>query len=84
MKNINTQLEEYQFWRNTNKYTTFRYDIINAFIKKYNYSQWWNNILVHYFICTTAASESFWFGFEGESHSKNIAHGLPQRFIAFK
>jgi hypothetical protein len=37
MKNINTQLEEYQFWRNTNKYTTFRYDIINAFIKKYNY-----------------------------------------------
>ena len=37
MKDIKTQLEEYQVWRNTNKYTTFRYDIINAFIKKYNY-----------------------------------------------
>ena len=34
MKNINTQLEEYQFWRNTNKYTTFRYDIINVVYKK--------------------------------------------------
>ena len=37
MKDEKTQLEEYQVWRNTNKYTTFRYDIINAFIKKYNY-----------------------------------------------
>ena len=37
MKDEKTQLEEYQVWRNTNKYTTFRYDIINAFVKKYNY-----------------------------------------------
>lgn len=37
MKDIKTQLEEYQLWKNTNRYTTFRYDIINAFIKKYNY-----------------------------------------------
>jgi hypothetical protein len=40
MKDIKTQLEEYQVWRNTNKYTTFRYDIINAFIKKYNYANY--------------------------------------------
>lgn len=37
MKDIQTQLNEYQIWRKTNKYTTFRYDIINAFIKKYKY-----------------------------------------------
>lgn len=36
-KNIHIQFEEYKLWRKTNVYTMFRYDIINFFIKKYNY-----------------------------------------------
>lgn len=37
MKSTQTQLEEYKNWKKTNVYKTFRYDIINSFIKKYNY-----------------------------------------------